>query len=260
MMIDLNAKMEELNTLLDTEEAFVVQSPEDYDASERRRVEIEQIMHQINTGTQAPYARLANFSRLPPKDLMYWAQAIQQMPNLAFLVLDTTGLESFADIIRILLVDGSGEPIYHQVIRSERASQRPNTSYTGITQEQMDAAPTLTECWPMVFAALKGRYTLAYGHDWVQERLNDNTSFYALSPIHLIGDCLQQTAAQYFRSLYNKKLADLCARIGHPLPTPALAIDRAKGQIALLNAMANGITQVKLEPVADVPDLDDHPF
>ncbi len=85
---------------------------------------------------------------------------------------------------------------------------------------------------------------LAYGFDFLQERLYENAQFYGLKPVHMIGDCLMQTAVPYFRPAgftgYNLKLQSACARIGYILPDRPLAKQRAEGQLALLKAMAEG--------------------
>ena len=52
-------------------------------------------------------------------------------------------------------------------------------------------------------------------------------------------------AQDYYEASYYPKLADLCERLGAPLPPHPQqdALDRARGQVHLLRMMAQGITQ-----------------
>ena len=87
-----------------------------------------------------------------------------------------------------------------------------------------------------------------------------------VEPVALIGECLMQRSQQYFHQPSYPKLADLCRRIGSPLPDHPLqnAWDRARGQIHLVEAMSQGITAGRGEPeqrdVDDSEEDDEPPF
>lgn len=183
-------------------------------------------------------------------DYSLWAASALAFPTMAVVVIDTTGINSEADIIRIHVATTSG-PIYDQLFWSER-HDTANTEWTGIPLDAAKAALSLTEEWEHLRAVLSSRYLLAYNLDFVQERLNENALYYGLEPFHLIGDDVQSAAVEHLHSGYNLKLADACKQIGLylPMPTPAMAQDRANGILALLQAMAAGY---------EMP-VDDHPF
>ena len=61
-------------------------------------------------------------------------------------------------------------------------------------------------------------------------------------------------AQEYYGAAFYPKLADLCERLGHSLlPHPHQdALNRARGQVSLLRAMAQGITHA--QPAHQVAD------
>lgn len=188
-------------------------------------------------------------------DIQQWAQALLQFENLRFVVIDTTGVKRDSDILRLLILDKHGFIKENFLTVPLRHPKELNTAYTHITLAEMEDAPIFSEVWPDIRSALTGKYVLAYGFDFLQERLDDNAHHYGLQSIHLIGDCLMQTAVQYFRSTnYGMKLVDACKCIGHKLPDRPTAEQRARGQLVLLKAMAEGRT----EPPAPTPPIDEN--
>lgn len=209
-------------------------------------------------------------------DISRWAQALLEFENLRFVVIDTTSIKKDADIIRFVAMDQHGFVDESLFIDSRRYPGQLNTEWTGITPtDMMDEG--LSDLWYDVQTALKGNFVLAYGLDFIQERLDENAAHYGLKPVQLIGDCLMQTSVQYFKQTgftgYNIKLVDACARIGHILPDKPNAEQRARGQLMLLKAMASSwvnrsattgpIDEMLGAPIdedEDLGDLDDHPF
>lgn len=198
------------------------------------------------------------------KKTMIWAQVMLRFPNLAFAAIDTTSLDDDADIVRLTLVDKQGTVLIDRFIQPQRQPGQANTAYTGITNEQLLAAPSLAEVWDEIQAAFQGRYILAYGFSFLVQHLRENANASDLAPITLIGACLMDRAQSYYQSLVSLRLAELCRRIEHPLPQPATALDRLAAQRALLIAMSQGVSEAP-EPrqTADAPksdEDDDHPF
>lgn len=198
------------------------------------------------------------------KEISGWAKAVMLLSNLIFVVLDTTSLKKDADIIRILIVNLAGQPLYHQIVRPKRHPKEPNTTYTSITQEQIDQAQTLEEQWPTIAGVLAGKYSLAYGHDFIQERLDDGAQAYGLEPLYLVGDCLLHVMCQYSHRPNGINLASALNYVGFPRLIEG-ANGRAAAQIALLKAISDRHPKRQapaFTPVTvyDDPDLDDHPF
>lgn len=199
-------------------------------------------------------------------DVTRWANALLTLRNLTICVIDTTGLQKDADIIRIYTLDRHGNYDYDLTFSSERHPDSPNTDFTGITMDEFEVLPPLKTFWTDIYNAVYGNFMLAYGFDFIQERLDENAKHYGLEQITMIGDDLMHVAIQYFRSPnYGMKLTDACARIGHSLPDRPNAKQRAHGQLALLNAMAKGPYQRPARPVVAPDDqiskeMDEHPF
>lgn len=169
-----------------------------------------------------------------------WARALLPFPNLALLVLDTTGMKEDSDIIRCVIADSAGKPQYDWHIQPRRQPGEANTAWTGIAAEDLTKAAPLTEIWPQIVEALTGRYILAYGINFIRARLYENTAHYELPSLHFIGDCLLERAKRYYGRESGVRLIDICAGLGCILPKPANARDRAYGQAMFLKAMAEG--------------------
>jgi DNA polymerase III epsilon subunit-like protein len=216
----------------------------------------------------ALFSRYHRLVKLPDLEHVEWANAVLHFPNLAFCVIDSTGIRAESDIIRVLLTDVQGNPLFDRIIRPQRQPGQANTFYTGITHEQISNAPVLAEIWDELRAALVGKYLLAYNWKFLGERLRENALCHDLPPLYLVGECLMNRAASYYRTSTALKLADLCGRLGQTLPQPATALERATGQRAFLHAMAQGITTVHFPQALshnleddDLDDLDEeHPF
>jgi DNA polymerase III epsilon subunit-like protein len=187
-------------------------------------------------------------------DLVLWAQTVLEFSNLAFLEVDTDGLYADADILRISLVDQTGAALYDQLVQPRRHLSDKIVRLTGITLDLLEHAPRLSEAWPQVQAAFAGRYVMSFNLEFDSGKLSESIARYDLPPLPLIGDCLMLRAQEYYGTGSYPKLADLCERLGHPLPEHPRqdALDRARGQVCLLRAMSQGITHA---PVAhQIPD------
>jgi len=168
---------------------------------------------------------------------------------------DTDGLHNDAEILRIVLLERDGIPIYTQLFKPRRPLTERIAHLTAISPEMLAQAPPLAEEWERVIQAFAGRYIPSFNLEFDQSRLSDNAEHDGLTPVAVIGDCLMLRAGTYYEAYSYPKLSDLCMRIGFPLPEHPRqdAYDRARGQIHLLEAMAQGITRVPA-PTADTED------
>lgn len=246
--------------LTNVETAPAIKSRADLDLARLVRDQLSIHMQEVQKTVGNLQNRANRLKRLPSMEIISWAEAALDMHQLAILVLDTSGVQHDSDIIRIYAANQLG-PMLDIVVNPQRR-RNPNTQYTGISQEAIDQAPTLADAWPQITRELKGCFIISYNLEFVQSRLKENIEHYGLSPLPLIGDCLMHQAQAYFNGYGSLKLSETCKRIGHTLPSPALAQDRAAAQLALLKAMAQGITEVAATPAAngDLGDLDDKPF
>jgi len=211
------------------------------------------------------HRRIDHLPTLPDFEQVCWARALLAFPNLAYLEVDTDGLRDDADILRLLLVDTSGKPLYDQLFKPRRPIEKRITNLTAITPEMLQNAPRLADEWERARHAFSGRYILSFNLEFDQTKLRENAERYVVAPLSIIGACLMQAARTYFRQYAYPKLATLCAQVGFPLPDHPQqdAFDRVRGQIHLLEAMADGITTLPSAAGATAHDSlsqDDDPF
>jgi hypothetical protein len=263
---DFRTTYTELTTLLATEEgAGSPKGVTDLEARLQQRATLDQFLQRLEDALSQVRRRVEHLPRLPRVEHLRWAQAVLAFPNLAFLEVDTDGLYGDADILRIVLVDRSGTPLYAQTFRPRRPLTHQTSHLTAIHQEMVEDAPLLAEAWEQITSAFAGRYVLSYNLEFDQTKLQENAERYGLSPLTVIGACLMQQAQAYTGSYTYPKFATLCANIGFPLPAHPYqtAFDRVGGQIHLLEAMAQGITAISAsqEPLQHEQDeRDDDPF
>ena len=132
----------------------------------------------------------------------------------------------------------------------------------------------IEEAWERIQAALSGRYIVSYSQGWDVQQLKTIAARHTLEPVMVIGDDLQRHTFLYYHREYNLTLAGICERIGHPLPEypNQTGLDRAKGQVHVLTAMADAVTDVRPATTSEtntaeidldtdaLGDLDTHPF
>lgn len=221
-----------------------------------RRAVLAGYIQQLEQAVAEMRFRLDSLPDLAHPAHVQWAQAVLAFPNLAFLEVDTDGLYADADILRISLVDQTGAVLYDQLVQPRRPLSEKIARLTGITPQILEHAPRLSEVWRSseFCAAFVGRYILSFNLEFDSGKLSESAARYNLPPLPLVGECLMLRAQEYYGADLYPKLADLCERLGHPLPEHPQqdALDRARGQVQLLRAMSQGITHA---PVAhQVPD------
>jgi len=240
--------------LASEESAAPTTSSANLQARYQRRQELTAHLSTLESAMYDLHWRIDHLPRLPDLEQARWAQALLAFPNLAFLEVDTDGLYEDADILRVLLVDKRGTPLYDQTFKPRRPIDRHITHLTALTPDMLEVAPRLADEWERVTQAFAGRYILSFNLEFDQSKLRENAERYGLIPITIIGACLMEAARTYFRRPAYPKLAAVCAQIMFPLPDhpDRDAFDRVRGQIHLLEAMAQGITNVP------APEQDTH--
>ncbi len=254
---DITQHYEAIAALLSAEEeAQPVSRLADWEAQQVRRAALTEHIQQLELAVAQVQRRLTALPTLARREHLHWAQALLAFPNLAFLEVDTDGLYADADILRLALVDQTGAVLYDQVFQPRRPLSPKIAHLTGIMPEMVASAPTLAEvrCSSQLADAFVGRYILSFNLEFDQGKLSESAARYGLPLLPLVGDCLMLRAQEYYGASHYPKLADLCERLGAPLPPHPQqnALDRARGQVHLLRAMAQGIMHV---PVAhQIPD------
>lgn len=240
-----------------------------------RRETIGHYWQSIQTELATIDQQIRKLPALPPEEQIAWAQAVLAMRDVAFLELDTTGLEATDEIIRFTLIDSSLNTIDDFLMKPIGSRLSEKASFVnGIKAEQVEQEGLhITEAWERIRAAFAGRYIVSYSQRWDLQQLKAAAERHTLEPVHkIIGDDLQQHTTLYYHKEYYLTLANICERIGHPLPEHPnqTSLDRAKGQVHIMTAMANAVTDirsVKAAIHADIDfdtdgmvDLDTHPF
>ena len=276
MKKSLDLALETITSLLQ-QEAGHVNNLLDITNSQRRRTHIDHYWQIIQTELAPIDQQIRALPALPPEEQILWAQSVLAMRDLAFLELDTTGLDAEDEIIRFTLIDRSLTIIDDFLIKpATRRLSAGVSRVNGITPEHLEREGIpIKEAWERVQAALSGRYVVSYSQGWDLQQLKTASARHALDPVMVIGDDLQRHTFQYYHREYNLTLANICERIGHPLPEypNQTSLDRARGQAHIMTAMANAVTDVRpgktqavrTDSEGDLDtdalgDLDSHPF
>jgi len=259
--------MQLIEDLLTAEEAAgPVQDLTDLASHRVRRSAIVQALEPLEVSVARLRDRWHSLPPLPDTESIRWAQAVQKLPNLTFLEVDTDGLSSDADIIRVVLLDKDGTTLYARTIKPRRPISEKTTNLTAVRPEDVEYVSTFAEVWDGLSTALQGRYILSYNLSFDLDKLRENAERCGVEPVTIIGECLMLKSQHYFHQYSYPKLTDLCRRIGFPLPEHPTqnAWDRARGQMHLLEAMSRGITSVQDTPrptdADEEAETDEHPF
>src|SRR5258706_5285045 len=125
-------------TLLHAEEA--APSPadlSDWQERQARRAALEAHIQQLDRTIVELRRRLDDLPKLARAEHVRWASAMLAFPNLAFLEVDTDGLNTDADLLRIALVDRAGVVLFDQLIQPRRPISPNIARLTALGQEQL---------------------------------------------------------------------------------------------------------------------------
>lgn len=233
------------------------------------RALIENHLETVLRYVQGTRNRLGRLPKLARLEEARWAQAMLALPNLALLEVDTDGLNDDAAVLRVLVMDTDRGTFSDILVRPPTTPSAHVLSLTGIDTDALKQAKPFEEVWPLIVDILKGKHLLSYGLAFDLGHLARNAEKHNLEMPYLVAECLMLKSTSYLRSSSYRKLADLCQAIGSPLPQhpDQTAYDRARGQLHLLEAMAQGITHAHALPQTssnssedEDTEQDEHPF
>ena len=264
----ISSIMQSLTDLLKQEQALgPVQGLDDIHARQQRRRVINSQFQQLEEELRQLRTQIRSLPALPPLKIIQWAQSVRAMPNVVFLEVDTTGLHEDAEIIRLVVMNIHERPLLDCVVKPSQPLSSSITTFTGLTNAEVQASDiSIVDALTQLRQIVKGEYVLSYNMDFDLGKLREAAQRHHLGEVTIIGEDLMARAMGYFHQSSYPKLEALCKQIGQPLPSQPhqTALDRAKGQIALLNAMADAVSNHV--PLANPPgekadeDLDEHPF
>lgn len=255
--------------LLREQLAGPVNGLQDLAGREKRRAALKRHLDYVNSHIQQFRTQVHDLPALPSATVVRWAQAVQALPNLVFLEIDTTGLQNDAEIIHTLVLDAAGSVLMDVYAKAPQPLSTAMERLTGIAQEELTKQGIpLNALIDQVRNTLSGKYVLSYNLPFDARQLKEATARLEQTEITIIGEDLMKWAMAFFGISSYPKLEGLCRRIGHPLPEHPnqTALDRARGQQALLNAIANAITGVPSSPIDTTTDSEgddtdeEHPF
>lgn len=189
---------------------------------------------------------IKSLPRLPNENEIQWAQAICAIPveMVRLLEIDTSGLTEQDAMVRVTTVDLTGTLQDDLFIKPSRPMSAEASAANGLTDAMLQYAPPLRDMWELIRAALYGKYVLSFSQQFDRKKLQEAAARHQLLPIVFVGDDLQTHATHYYNGEYSLRLAEVCERVGYPLESNS-AIHRARGQCAILKALAEGITDVR---------------
>lgn len=212
-----------------------------------RRAAISTYMADIDAERKPVRHAINALPRLPAESEISWAQAILSMSiteSVRFLEVDTTGLSEHDEIVRVTVVNLAGIVCDDILIKPSRPMSAEACIANGLTDADLQDAPNIIEMWDRICASVHGRYIIGYVQQFDMKKLTEAATRHQLAPITIIGDDLQRHATAYYHKEYYLNLETLCERVGQPLASRT-AVDRAKGQCAIVRAMAKGVMDVR---------------
>ena len=279
--MEIDKRISEIEALLRQEqESGRINNLESLTNSQGRRKSIKEIWQAIQAELAHLSQTIKDLPALPDAAVIGWAQAITAMPNLTFMEIDTTGLETEDEVIRFTLLNSSEQVVEDLYIRpASRELSADASRVNGITPEVLaEHGLDALQAWKRMQAALAGKYVISYSQEWDVKQLEAMAARHHLEPITIIGADLQRQATKYYNGEYYLTLFKLAERIGYAMPeTPEqTAIHRAIAQVRVLKSLASAITDVRpprvrkasTEVVAasstdddgSLGEIEDHPF
>lgn len=226
----------------------------------RQREELAQRLDTILSRLRA-LAHGNDWPPLPQPELMGWAQALlSHATNSLILEVDTSGVDPKAELLRLLLLRlEDGMVVFDQAIRPSQplAQMQEALAYNGLTAEELGAAPPLEEVWPAFCQQCRGQLLVSWGLHWDQAQLQ-RAGRQVQAPLPVLGLDLQEPASRYFGTSF-ASLGEICRRLGVPLPMPATALDRARGQLLVIRSMAEGRLGSLYSPLSEPEEADEEP-
>ncbi|GHO61258.1 hypothetical protein KSC_001500 [Ktedonobacter sp. SOSP1-52] len=159
-------------------------------------------------------------------------------PDLAVFHLTTAGLAHDAEIIAVTLVDRTGMPIEHLVVRPTESISFARSESYGLNATQLASAPSLPEVWGSLSQACQGRFLLSFQRDYDLSRLEKAATQLHLPPLSVQMEDLRAHTRSYFGEL-GLRLSDLCERCGVSLPPTPDPLHCAQALHAVLCSMAH---------------------
>ena len=94
------------------------------------------------------------------------AQTIVGLSGLVVMDTETTGTKSYDEVVEVAIVSGTGDVVLHSLVRPSQPIPPRATEIHGISNLDVEAAPTIGELAPALLRALDGKFAVAYNADF----------------------------------------------------------------------------------------------
>lgn len=159
---------------------------------------------------------------------------------------ETTGLDRFAEIVEIGVVDAAGQTLLESLVRPKRRIPADATSVHGITNDMVLDAPTWPEIWPQVKHLFADRRVGIFNADFDLRMMRQSHERHDLSWEEMGGRafCVMKMYARYYGELLGignmkwQSLQKAGQQCGIALPNSHRAVDDARLTSAIFRHMA----------------------
>jgi DNA polymerase-3 subunit epsilon len=171
-----------------------------------------------------------------------WARSAVADPAVVYLDTETTGLDRFAEIVEIAVLDAVGRVIVDTLVRPKAAIPPIASAIHGIYDAHLERAPTWPEIHASVSAALAGRQVIVYNAAFDRRMVAQSCARHGLEAPAPIWSCAMGAYASFRgilagRGSYRRhKLEDATATFGGPV-----AGHRAAGDALACRAVVVGM-------------------
>lgn len=125
-----------------------------------------------------------------------WAKTVLEQP---FLILDTetTGLDDSAEAIEIAVIDRDGVEVFNSRIKPVNSIPQSAINIHGITNKDVENAPTFVEIYPKLKPILESDSVIIYNSAFDYRILNQQCKLNNLPPIELNTQCAMNWYSEY---------------------------------------------------------------
>lgn len=172
------------------------------------------------------------------KDLM-------QLPDFLVIDLETTGLDSNAEICEIAIINKRGDTLLHALVRFMRGISAEATKVHGITEERVASAAPMGKYVEVLEAIFRhDTPKLAYNAEFECRILKQNTPLW-MDLFFKGWHCAMFAYAEHygewndhFGNYKYQKLTTACKEFGIPLDNAHSALDDARATLEVVKALA----------------------